>query len=122
MTAIFSTGRDAASSPRERKTVFLVVPQGFSARCLLRTEILPTLQAAGCRIVILTPNPDEPYMRTELAGETVRLVSLRSGIEAARSSRLWWLLYHLRRYTLARAWESRAQAIANVESRATACS
>jgi hypothetical protein len=100
--------RLAPDPVRERKTVFLVVPQGFSARCLLRTEILPTLKAAGCRIVILTPNADEPYMRAEFADEHVRLAPLRAGTQTARSSRVWWLLYHLRRYTLARAWDSRA--------------
>jgi CDP-glycerol glycerophosphotransferase (TagB/SpsB family) len=88
--------------------VFLVVPHGFSARSLLRTEILPTLRTAGCRVVILTPNFDEPYMRAEFDDEGIRLAPLRSGADAARGSRVWWLLYHLRRYTLARAWESRA--------------
>jgi len=83
------------------KTVFLVIHQGFAARYVLRTDIFRTLKAAGTRIVILTPNADEPYMAQEFAGEDVQLESLESGTELAKRSRLWWLLFHLRLYGLA---------------------
>jgi hypothetical protein len=46
-------------------TVFLCVRGGFTPRFLLRTAILPTLRATGVRVVILSPNADEPYFRAE---------------------------------------------------------
>lgn len=55
----------------DQKTIFIVVHSGFGARYLLRTEILRTLEAAGVRTVILTPNADEAYFRQEFEAENV---------------------------------------------------
>jgi hypothetical protein len=88
------------------KTAFLVVPQGFAARFLLRTDVFETLKAAGVRIVVLTPNADEPYMSAEFAGANVRIEPLRAHAGLTRRSRLWSLLYHLRTFTLASSHET----------------
>lgn len=55
----------AGAPPAEGRTLFLVVPTGYSARYLLRTDVLPALKEAGARVVILTPNADEEYFRKE---------------------------------------------------------
>ncbi|MCJ7565029.1 MAG: hypothetical protein MUP52_10635 [Candidatus Aminicenantes bacterium] len=52
-------------SPRPEKTVFIAVNMGFSARYLLRTDILHRLLEKRTRVVILTPNAEEPYFREE---------------------------------------------------------
>jgi hypothetical protein len=82
---------------------------GFAARYLLRTDIFATLKAAGLRIVILTPNPDEPYMADEFADDQVILERLGVEWTDARlvlRSRLWSLLYYLRKYTIAQGHRS----------------
>lgn len=84
-------------------TVFLVVHMGFAARYLLRTDIFSTLRAAGLRIVVLTPNPDEPYMVEEFADENVVLEGLRvdwGDATIALNSRLWSLFFYLRKFTI----------------------
>jgi hypothetical protein len=86
--------------PGSGPTVALVVPQGFAARLLLRTEVLPALRAAGARVVVLTPNPDEPYLRAEL-GPDVALEALLVGTALPRPSRAWYLLVTLRNHVLA---------------------
>lgn len=53
------------------KTVFLVIPQGFASRYLLRTDIFRVLKASGVCIVIVTPNPDELYFRQEFEDDNV---------------------------------------------------
>lgn len=84
----------------ERKTAFLVITQGFAARFFLRTDIFRTLRAAGMRIVILAPNHDEESFRKEFEGEDVFIEPLRATTKTADRSRTWWLLYHLRTYTI----------------------
>ncbi len=91
-----------------RGTAILVCDQGFAARLLLRTDVLPTLQAAGLAVVALVPNPGEEYLREEMAARGVALEQLRVDADTPRSSRAWWLLYNLRLATLAHADESRA--------------
>ncbi|MCG6878084.1 MAG: hypothetical protein LJE96_02885, partial [Deltaproteobacteria bacterium] len=50
------------------KTILIGITQGFAARYLLRTDILKTLLETGdVRIVVLTPNFDEPYFRKEFS-------------------------------------------------------
>ena len=58
--------------------ILLVAHHGMAARYLLRTEVFSTLRAAGARIVIVTPNFDEPYMDEEFGGEQVTLEPLRT--------------------------------------------
>jgi hypothetical protein len=82
------------------KTIFMVVHQGFVARFLLRTEVLTALRDAGTRIVVLTPNHKEPYLRDEFRESGVALEPLRASISVVMRSRLWLLLYYLRSYTL----------------------
>jgi hypothetical protein len=89
-------------------TALLVCDQGFAARLLLRTDVLPALRAAGLRVAALVPNPDEEYLREEMAGRGVALEELRVDATTPRSSRAWWLLYNLRLATLAHGDESRA--------------
>lgn len=54
-----------------KKTILIAVNIGFSARYLLRTDIIKRLKKAGTRIVIVTPNADEPYFRKEFEDEAV---------------------------------------------------
>jgi len=92
-------------------TVFLVVHMGFAARYLLRTDIFSTLKAAGLRIVILTPNADEPYMVDEFADDDVFLERLGvdwTDFSLVLRSRIWSLLFYLRKYTLAGGHRSEA--------------
>lgn len=44
------------------KTIFLVVPRGPASRFMLQTDVLPTLQAAGVRVVALTPEAAIPQL------------------------------------------------------------
>jgi CDP-Glycerol:Poly(glycerophosphate) glycerophosphotransferase len=91
--------------------VFLVVHMGFAARYLLRTDIFSTLKAAGLRIVILTPNPDEPYMVEEFADDNVLLERLGvdwTDFSLVLRSRVWSLLFYLRKFTLANGHRSEA--------------
>ena len=84
---------------------------GFAARYLLRTDILSTLKEAGVRIVILTPNPDEPYMAKEFSDSGVLLERLRvdwTDVSLVTASRMWSLLFYLRKYTLAGGHRSEA--------------
>jgi hypothetical protein len=81
--------------------VFIAIDQGMAARFFLRTDVLPTLTAAGARVVALVPNPDEPYLAEELAGQGVRLERLRAAREVVQRSRPWWLVHHLRTFALA---------------------
>ncbi|MEJ7786583.1 MAG: hypothetical protein WKF96_17415 [Solirubrobacteraceae bacterium] len=46
----------------EQRTVFLSVPGGFVARYLLKSDILPTLRAAGARVVALVPEEEGAAM------------------------------------------------------------
>ncbi len=82
------------------KTAFLVVPSGFAARYLLRTDILPTLRAAGARVVILAPNADEAYLREEFETDGVHVEALRTPPKQEKRSLLWWWVLHLRNYAI----------------------
>lgn len=78
----------------------MVVHQGFVARYLLRTDVLRALRDAETRIVVLTPNHQEQYLRDELREADVAVEPLRASISVVMRSRLWLLLYYLRSYTL----------------------
>jgi CDP-Glycerol:Poly(glycerophosphate) glycerophosphotransferase len=82
-------------------TVFIAIDQGMAARFFLRTDVLRTLTAAGARVVALVPNPDEPYLVDELAGQGVQLERLRAAREVVQRSRPWWLVHNLRTFALA---------------------
>jgi hypothetical protein len=82
------------------KTIFMVVHQGFVARYLLRTDVLRVLRDAGTRIVVLTPNSEEQYLRDEFPESDMAVEPLRASISDVMRSRLWLLLYYLRSYTL----------------------
>ena len=81
--------------------MLIAVEQGFGARFFLRTEVLDTLLAAGARVVVLTPNHDEGYLREELADERVTVEPLRARREVVQRSRPWWLVHNLRTFALA---------------------
>src|SRR5687767_650216 len=92
---------DIATPDARGRTVMVVVEQGFGARFFLRTDILRTLLAAGARVVVLTPNPDEDYLREELGVERVHVEPLRARREVVQRSRPWWLVHNLRTFALA---------------------
>ncbi len=83
-----------------RPTVGLVVMTGFSARFLLRTEILPTLRSIGARIVIVTPNADEEYFREEFAGEDIAVEMLFTELGSVRRSSWRKFIFQLRKFAL----------------------
>ena len=88
--------------PGAARTVFLVVHQGFIARLLLHTDILPTLRAAGCRVVVLAPAAAAATLEAEHADEQVLVEPLRTPAKrAGRRSQLWWWTLHLRNYAIA---------------------
>jgi hypothetical protein len=58
---------------KQNKNIYLVVDQGFSARYLLRSDFFKVLRHSGNRIIILTPNSDEAYMKNEFTDENVLL-------------------------------------------------
>ena len=92
---------DIATPDARGCTVLIAVEQGFGARFFLRTEVLDTLLAAGARVVVLTPNHDEGYLREELADERVTVEPLRARREVVQRSRPWWLVHNLRTFALA---------------------
>lgn len=91
---------DIATPDARGRTVAIAVEQGFAARFFLRTDILDTLLAAGARVVVLTPNHDEAYLREEL-DERVVVEPLRARREVVQRSRPWWLVHNLRTFALA---------------------
>lgn len=85
-------------SPR---TIALVVDQGFAARYLLRTEVLPALLRAGARVVIVSPNADEPYFREEFEKPGVTLEQFDgSAYDALSRRRLHRLVRNVRWYVM----------------------
>lgn len=83
----------------------------MAARYLLRTDVFTTLREAGVRIVIVAPNPDEPYMVEEFGSdEAISLEPLRTAVPPSR--RLAWALRFVirsvRRYGVAHGHRSRA--------------
>lgn len=93
--------------PSSAPTVLLAVHQGFAARWLLRTGVLEGLERAGAKVVVLTPNADEPYLAAEFPD--VVFEPLRAtGFEVAKGSKAWWLALHLRMYSLGKGNESEA--------------
>jgi len=81
-------------------TIALAVPHGVAARFLLRTQILPRLLDAGVRVVVLVPNPDEPYLQAELCHPDIVLERLQATNDPPRS-RPWLALMLLRGHVLA---------------------
>lgn len=59
---------------REGPRVLLVAPNGFAARALLRTDVLPTLLDGGARVSVLAPEDDA--LRSELGPRGVALEPL----------------------------------------------
>ncbi|OVE76432.1 hypothetical protein BVX97_00920 [bacterium E08(2017)] len=76
-------------STEVKQTVFLVVQQGYGARYLLRTEILRTLKKHCKRVIVLTPNADEDYMRAEFDGDNVSVEPFRVDEYSKISKRPW---------------------------------
>lgn len=56
--------------------IALVVHSGFAARYLLRTKIYRQLCELGARVIILTPNANEPYFREEFENSQTTVVPL----------------------------------------------
>lgn len=78
--------------------VLFAVQQGFAARYLLRTEILRTVEASGAKVVILTPNPDEAYLREEFGRENVCIEKFRveENEKYLKGSRIQQFFQHVR--------------------------
>lgn len=69
-------GKQEGKENTQDKTIFLVVEQGFSARYLLRTRVYSLLKEKVGKIVILTPNADEDYFRSEFCDDVVTVEHL----------------------------------------------
>jgi hypothetical protein len=84
-------------------TILLAAPQGFAARFLLRTDLLPALRAAGARCVVLVPDPGDEELRAALpAGDGVVLERLDDADAVLARSALRKLFVTLRYFTLGR--------------------
>ncbi|MEJ7784293.1 MAG: hypothetical protein WKF96_05765 [Solirubrobacteraceae bacterium] len=59
------------------KTILLIAPRGSAARFLLQTEFLPTLQAAGARIVVMTPEATMPTLSPRALPDLITVEPLR---------------------------------------------
>jgi hypothetical protein len=83
-------------------TIFIAVNSGFGARYLLRSDILPSLVAAGLKVVVLTPNADEDYFRQEFeaAGAVVELFDFEACRAYFLGSQLQIFLKELRWYAM----------------------
>lgn len=73
-----------------RPTVILAAEQGFAARYLFRTDILPTLVDSGLRVVILSPHARESYFAEEFRTMGVDVAEYRvaDGLAYLSKSRL----------------------------------
>lgn len=82
--------------------ILFIIKDGWSARFLLRTEVLSTVLAGGARVGIMTPNADEAYFVAEFAGPATELMPLDvDGMVAyASGHRLQSLMQVMRSFTL----------------------
>jgi len=71
-----------------RKTVLLIAPRGLAARFMLQTDFLTTLQAAGVRVVVLTPDGVMPTISPEADSASLILEPLRTPSEVPRDGKL----------------------------------
>src|SRR5438045_2177392 len=86
--------RERPPALKQGGTALLVAHSGFAARYLLRTDIYRGLREAGMKVVILTPNPGEPYFTEEFADEQTVLAPLREKEckQAYLGARAWPLI------------------------------
>jgi hypothetical protein len=59
-------------------TILLIASRGVAARLLLQTDFLPALQAAGARIVVMTPEATMPTLSSRAQPESIVLEPLRT--------------------------------------------
>ncbi|MCB2226146.1 MAG: hypothetical protein KQH53_05660 [Desulfarculaceae bacterium] len=90
------------TSMSDSPTIFIAVNNGFGARYLLRSDILPGLIEAGVKVVVLSPNADEEYFRREFeaAGAAVELYDFAACRDYFLSSRAQIFLQELRWYAM----------------------
>lgn len=74
-------------------TIFMVISSGFQARSWLRSGVLDYLKEDGHRIVLLSPNANEPYFRAEFADDNVHIRLLNTG-----SKRVDYYMQRIRNY------------------------
>ncbi|MCF8033687.1 MAG: hypothetical protein K9K66_05505 [Desulfarculaceae bacterium] len=82
--------------------IFIAVNNGFGARYLLRSDILPGLIQAGVKVVVLSPNADEDYFRQEFEalGASVELFDFKACGSYFLNSQLQIFLKELRWYAM----------------------
>jgi hypothetical protein len=71
------------------------ITHGFQARMLLRTDIAQQLLSAGCQLVVVAPNADEDYFRSEFTHPQITLIK-----SPGKFSRVESYLINLRQYFL----------------------
>ena len=86
--------------PGKSSIAFLAVGDGYQARCLLRSGLFSALRDGAEKLVVLVPNPDEEYLRKELAAPSVVLEDLQVEGAAAymNRSRFQGVLRSVRNY------------------------
>lgn len=93
----------------KKKCIFLYVNQGFAVRYLLRTDIFRILRESSAKIVILSPNGDEPLFKQFFESENVKVE--KSDNEAYENylekSRLQRILINLRAFVLNGKYDTR---------------
>ncbi len=72
----------------QRKTVLLVVPRGVAGRFMLQTDVLPTLQAAGVRVVVLTPEGAMPQLSPDADPASLIVERLESPVDDPPGGRI----------------------------------
>lgn len=84
---------------QDRPTIMLVVHNGYAARYLLRTDVLPRVARSGVDVVILAPNVMEEYFRAEFEASNIflepyHLEQCRAYRDRSRLQRLFAIIRH----------------------------
>lgn len=70
------------------KTVLFIASRGLGARMLLQTELVPTLQAAGVRVVVMAPEATMPTLSPRIHPESLVLEPMRTPVDAPGEGRI----------------------------------
>lgn len=75
--------------------ILLNITHGFQARMLLRSKISEKLLAAGCELIVVSPNAHEEYFQQEFSHPQIRLEAMPTHFSRVES-----YLINLRQYLL----------------------
>ena len=78
-----------------KRRILFNISHGFQARMLLRTQIAATLIDAGCELLVVSPNADEPYFKAEFDRPGYTLVPMPERESYLESLVIKWRQYLL---------------------------